>query len=586
MISFSRVLAAMLAASLLSIAAPAQEPAKVPVVEMELDNGMKLLLVRRPELATVSTAWVAHVGSANERPGITGMAHLFEHMMFKGSRTIGTNDIERDLEIIEEQEALQEKVRQIYAQQRERARRGEIEDPYDSEARPEELIELEKEFDTLVQNQREIMVKDEFDQIFTGAGASFLNAFTSQDVTVYVLRVPANKLELWFWMESDRLLNPVFREFYSERDVVYEERRLRTESTPTGEFDEQLEAMFWQSHPYSWPIVGWPSDLRVISKAQADDFYSTYYAPNNITVVLVGNFEIDQVQELAERYFGRLPRGPEAPDVVTLEMEQKAEKRMSAECNCQPQVEIRYHALSFVHDDSYPLDVLAGVLQGRTGRLYKAMIEGEEIASTATAIHRPLKYAGYFSFRGETKGDATPAQLEAAWDEVVRDLQENLVPEDELRKVKNRNVADAYRNLQDPFFLAVQLALYDGMGDYRYLDGIQTRIEAVTAEQVRDVARTYLRPERRLVGHYTRKAGTVAQEVPPELEALPADARQAVLGQLRQLKSLNDVATLNTVVTQMESQVDQVPADMKPVAELMLRTARERIAELEAEGGE
>ena len=217
-----------------------QEITQVPVETFELANGMTFLVVPRPELTTVSAGWVAHVGSANERPGITGLSHFFEHMMFKGSHAIGTTNIERDLEIIEEQETLQEQIRAIYRKQRERYRLGEIEDPFEAEARPAELIELEHRFDALVEAQRELMVKDEFDKLYTEAGASGMNAFTSEDVTVYFITVPANKLELWFWMESTRLLKPVFREFYSERDVVHEERRLRTESTPTGKFQRAL----------------------------------------------------------------------------------------------------------------------------------------------------------------------------------------------------------------------------------------------------------------------------------------------------------------------------------------------------------
>ena len=227
------------------------------------------------------------------------------------------------------------------------------------------------------------MVKDEFDKIYTEAGASGMNAFTSNDITVYFITVPANKLELWFWMESERLLRPVFREFYSERDVVHEERRLRTESTPTGEFDELFEAMFWESHPYSWPVVGWPSDLEVYTLAQAKDYFATYYAPGNLTAALVGNFELDEVKDLAERYFGRLPSSGRSvpPDVVTLEMPQLAEKRMDASCDCQPQIEIRYHTVPFRHHDSYALDVLSGLLNGRSGRLYKSLVLDREIAS-------------------------------------------------------------------------------------------------------------------------------------------------------------------------------------------------------------
>src|ERR1700757_1154109 len=143
-----------------------------------------------------------------------------------------------------------------------------------------------------------------------------MNAFQTADLTAYFVAVPANKLELWMWMESERLLHPVFREFYAERDVVFEERRMRTDSTPLGKFEEEFNAMFWESSPYSWPVVGWPSDIPAISKAQADDFYATFYAPQNLTLILAGDLNIEQAVGLAKRYFERIPRGPkEAPDV-------------------------------------------------------------------------------------------------------------------------------------------------------------------------------------------------------------------------------------------------------------------------------
>src|SRR6201993_3820789 len=159
-----------------------------------------------------------------------------------------------------------------------------------------------------------------------------MNAFQTADLTAYFINVPANKLELWMWMESERILHPVFREFYAERDVVFEERRMRTESTPLGKFEEEFNSMFWESSPYSWPVVGWPSDIPAISKAQADDFYSIFYAPQNITLILVGDLNLEQTETLAKKYFGRIPRGAkEAPDVVTMEVKQVAEKRMNAE---------------------------------------------------------------------------------------------------------------------------------------------------------------------------------------------------------------------------------------------------------------
>ncbi|MGD8375898.1 MAG: pitrilysin family protein [Acidobacteriota bacterium] len=566
---------------------PAQGEAEVPVEEFTLDNGMKFLLVQRPELTTVSAGWVARVGSANERPGMTGISHLFEHMMFKGTRHIGTKDIERDLQIIQEQEEIQTRIREIYAEQRARYRRGEIDDPFAPENRTPEQLELEERFNQLVQEQRDLMIKDEFDKIYTSEGASGMNAGTSEDFTVYFITVPANKLELWFWMESDRLLDPVFREFYSERDVVHEERRLRTESTPTGKFDEQFNAMFWESHPYSWPVVGWPSDLRVISKEEADGYFGTYYAPDNLTAALVGNFEIDEAKALAERYFGRLEPSPyPAPDVVTLEMPQLAEKRMVAECDCQPQTEVRYHTVPFMHVDSYPLDVLAGLLNGRTGRLYKSLIVDQEIASQAFSNQSSDKYAGSFSFFAETKGDATPGQLEDGWYAELQRIIDDPIPDEELQKVKNRIQADAFRRLENPFFLLLQLLIYDNNGDWQYLNTWADKTMAVTAEDVKRVASDYLTPDNRAVALYFRKEGAAAEEWPEFITALPQQQQQMVKQQIRQLQAIQDVAQLQQIAAQIAAQKGGAPPEFAPALDAIERWVQNRIAELSGQGGE
>jgi predicted Zn-dependent peptidase len=193
-------------------------------------------------------------------------------------------------------------------------------------------------------------------------------------------------------MESERLLQPVFREFYAERDVVKEERRMRVESTPTGPFDEQLNAMFWTSHPYKWDTIGWMSDLSTLSMADAKAFFETYYAPNNITASLVGNFDLAEAKRLAERYFGRISRGPRpVPDVVTLEEEQLAEKRMNAECDCQPQLGMQFHSVPFAHKEDYVFDVIAGLLNGQTGRLNKRLVLEKKVAADASASQTPRR---------------------------------------------------------------------------------------------------------------------------------------------------------------------------------------------------
>ena len=238
------------------------------------------------------------------------------------------------------------------AQLLEKQRLGEIDDTRDPEARSSRHRELLEAFDGLVERQSDLVIKEDFSRVYTGQGASGMNAGTSNDFTIYFVNVPANKLELWFWMESDRLLNPVFREFYSERDVVHEERRLRTDSTPIGKFQEQFDAMFWESSPYSWPVVGWPSDLEGITREEALAFFDVYYAPSNIAAALVGDFDTDQAIALAERYFGRLiPNDRPALPPRTREMPQLAEKRMVAYAETNPQVVVRYHTVPDGHVD-------------------------------------------------------------------------------------------------------------------------------------------------------------------------------------------------------------------------------------------
>ena len=304
------LVAAAAAALLLGGPAVAQE---VNAEEHVLPNGMKILLVHRPDEPSVSAGWVAKVGSANERVGITGISHLFEHMMFKGTTTLGSKDPKRDLEVIAEQEKLRDEMRAEESKIRAAFRRGEVDDITKPESRTPRYKELEVKFDALVKEQRDLLVKNEFDRIYTKNGASGMNAFTTNDLTAYFITVPKNKLELWFWMESDRLKDPVFREFYAERDVVYEERRLRVESTPTGKLDEAFDSIFWHSTPYTWPVIGYASDVANITKQQADDYFATYYAPNNLTAVLVGNFDTAEALKLANDYFGRIPRGKTAP---------------------------------------------------------------------------------------------------------------------------------------------------------------------------------------------------------------------------------------------------------------------------------
>ena len=490
---------------------------KVPVVEKHLANGMRLLLVERHDEPTVAGGWVAHVGSSNERLGMTGIAHLFEHMMFKGTPTIGTKNYKQDLEIIAAQERIRDEMRQEERKMRAEYRRGEIDDLLKPENKTPRYRELEKEFNKLIAEQRDILVKNEFDRIYSGAGGSGMNAFTSEDMTAYFVNVPANKLELWMWMESDRILHPVFREFYAERDVVFEERRMRTDSTPLGKFQEEFNAMFWESSPYAWPTVGWPSDIPAISKAQADEFYSIYYSPQNITLILVGDFEPGKAEALAQKYFERIPRGPKTPpDVVTLEVKQMAEKRMNAEAEANPQVDILWHTVPFQHRDSYALEILGQVLSTRTGRLYKGLVLGSGVATEAYADQSSMKWEGYFNAGGEAKEGHKPEEVEQGIYDNIEKLKKEEVPPEELQKVKNNFAAAEYRRLSSNFPILMHLIRNDGEGDWREINEAGPKIQAVTAADVQRVANKYFTKENRAVAIYTRKPGTSTQTQPAE----------------------------------------------------------------------
>ncbi len=481
---------------------------QVPVIEKSLPNGFNVVIVERHDEPSISAAFVVHVGSANERPGITGIAHLFEHMMFKGTPTLGTKDPKRDLEIIAEQERVRGLIREEERNVRAAWRRGEVEDVQKIESQTPRQRELGVEFKKLVEEQRALLVKNEFDRVYTAGGASTMNAFTSQDETAYFITVPANKLELWCWMESERLLHPVFREFYAERDVVFEERRMRTESTPLGKFEEAFESMFWQAHPYHWPILGWPSDIPAISKVDADLFFATYYAPRNITLMLVGDVKSESVMPLLERYFGRIPAGDQpVPEVVTWEPASVAEKRMNAEAETNPQVDILFHTVPFRHRDSYALEVLQQLLVNRTGRLHKGLVLGRQVATETYARVDHRKWAGAFNLGGEVREGKTPAELEAAiYAELERLKQEDLPPL-ELQKVKNNFAADDYRKLRSNTGILHRMLQFEGSGDWREINEAGARLQAVTAEDVRRVAKTYFSKENRAVATYTRKAG-------------------------------------------------------------------------------
>jgi predicted Zn-dependent peptidase len=581
-----------LAVCALAVAAAALPAAaqNIDAKEYRLDNGMQVLMVERHEAPTIMASIFARVGSSNETTGITGISHLFEHMMFKGTETIGTKDIVRDREIMARLDELRAEIREEERIMRERLRRGEIEDMLDPEAKTERYRELETEFDQLILEQRELIVKDQLDELYSKNGGFFLNAFTSEDMTGYFVRLPKNKIELYMWLESDRFNNPVFREFYSERDVVREERRRGVDSTPTGLIEEEFHAMFWKSSSYSWDVIGWPSDLDSITREQANNYFDTYYAPNNLTMILVGDLVADDMIKMVRKYFERIPRGSvEPPDVVTLEEKQQGEKRLIAEAETSPRAEIWYHTVAWKHPDSYPLEILAGIMNGKTGRLYKKLVEEKGIAKGSggrrgmmgggglqvSAGQDSMKYAGLFSLSAEGISGVRAEQLEEAMYEVLDELQKEPVPEEELQKVKNQlRVQDIrFLDLMSGIGMLFYLGSNASMGDWTEANNGPEKREAVTAADVRRVANKYFARNQRNILIINSKETAEGEEAGGE------DPR--FLQAVEMIKAATDAEQLEQMMAMFSMRMEQVEdPEQRAGMEKLLQVASERLEEL------
>lgn len=560
-------------------AAPARGPSAAPAVEEHvLSNGMKLVLVPRRLSPTVAGAWVARVGSANERPGITGISHLFEHMMFKGTHVIGTRDYEKDVRLIEQQEALQDSIRDELTVLRAAQRRGELDDMTRPESKTPRMRELEQRFDALVAEQRANMVKNEYNTVFQRNGATGINAFTNNDMTVYFETVPANRLELWFWMEADRLRNPVFREFYSERDVVYEERRLRTESTPTGKFQEAFDAVFWDASPYAWPVLGWPSDVASITKAQADEYYALYYQPQNLTAVLVGDFDPKVALALAEKYLGVIPAGNRpAPEMITMEQHPLAEKRFHGEAETNPAATVRWHTVAFTHRDVAALEVLDDLLSGPAGRLRRSLVLKQGVATSVRVAHDPRKYEGSFEVYGEAKEGRTPEAVEQAIYGEIEKLKNEPVGAEELQAAKNRYLTAIYRQLGSNFLIGLRVAVSEGRGDLHGAEKIEAAVQRVTTADVQRVAKAYFTKEGRAVAIWTRKGGAAED---PELAALPPQAKERARAGLARIQATTDPEKLQQMIGMFDQMGGQMPPEAKPAVDFLRRKAEARLREL------
>ncbi len=507
-----RIMKAFFASGLILLSAvatfSAQCELKIPVQEFKLANGLTFLVVERSTAPVFSGYITVGAGSANEKIGDIGTAHLFEHMMFKGSRLVGTSDYEAETKIMASEDSIWARIDDA----RQELRYMRINEPDRVEAQQKYLEDLQIILDSLAAASSEYVIQNEFDGLYTRNGAAEFNATTGYDFTHYFVSLPSNRLELWFAMEADRLIHPVLREFFPERDVVSEERRLSVENNADSKLFEQLIGTAFIAHPYQifWE---WQSEENNLSRGDLEKFHWTYYTPENITVAIVGDVKLDEVKKMAEKYFGPMPVRPKPEPIYTREPEQQGERRVEQVYEANPAVFIAYHKTPFDHPDEPVFGILRRLLaEGRTSRLYKALVIDQQLCLDISVDVFPGNdlgdvHASVFNIYAYPNDGVTTVQVEQAIYAELNRLATVPVDSVELKKIKNNIEADfiwaSYSNIGLAGYISEAHRL---SGSWEFIDNFRNSLNSVTSEDIMRVARHY----------FTKENRTVATLVPKE----------------------------------------------------------------------
>ncbi|GKS60272.1 peptidase M16 [Nitrospira sp.] len=487
--------------------APADMSAlKDRVIEHKLKNGLKLLMVERHHAPVVSINVTFGVGGVNEVTGQTGVAHLYEHMAFKGTRRLGTTNFDKERPLLQQLDKVNTELERARGRLQAAVETGEPEDP----AVRAKAEELERRFAKLQAKAGEYVVENEIPLLYQRHGGVGMNASTGKDVTRYVVSLPANRLPLWAAIEADRMAHPVMREFYKERAVVMEERRLRTDDSPAGLLYEALASAAFQAHPYHFPTIGWGADIQSLTPAVTEQFFKTYYGPNNAVIAIVGDINPGEVIKLVESTFGKIPPSPIPPPVFTAEPEQRGERRVEIEFDAEPGVLIGFHKPGIGHPDDYVFDVIDSILtDGVTSRLHERLVRDTKVA---VSVDSDTGFPGartptLFVVSAAPRAPHTTAEVETEVYRELERLQTEPVTQRELEKVINNLDAGLTRSLRSSSRLAGSLAYYQTVvGDWQYLIKGRDRIAAVTAEDVQRVAKRYFTKQNRTVVTLVKRA--------------------------------------------------------------------------------
>lgn len=456
------------------------------ITEFTLDNGMRFIVMERHQAPVISFMTYVDVGAAQESEGKTGAAHFLEHLAFKGTQRIGTTNYEAEAALFEQMDTVFDEL--LAARQAE-----------DSAT----VEQLQAQFDALRQEAAQYAIQNAYGQIVERAGGVGLNATTSADETRYFYSFPSNKLELWMSLESERFLEPVFREFYEEKDVILEERRSRTDNSPIGKMIETLLEEAFPGHPYGRPVIGYEDDLRTLTRQDIQDFFDAYYTPDHMVMAVVGDVDPDEVKRLAETYFGRFQARSSAPVTVAEPPQQDAPREVVLRLPTQPWYLQSYQRPNSASAEDVVYTVIASLLTGgRTSRLYQALVQ-QGIALSADM---------YDSFPGDrfptmvliyalTAPGHTVEDIEAVFNQELERLKTEPIPTEELDRVKNQVRVSVLQLLASNRGMASLLPDYEAKtGDWRNLFNDLKALEAVTAEDVQAVAQATFVPEKLTVG--------------------------------------------------------------------------------------
>jgi len=459
------------------------------VKEHTLENGMKFIVLERHQAPVVSFVILANVGSVDDPKEYTGLAHMFEHMAFKGTTSLGSKDIGRELPLMAVEDSL-------YMELRSERKKGRLADS----ARVDKLA---RDFEAARKSAYELVVPNAFQEVLRREGAVGVNAGTSVDRTVYFYSLPSNKLELWMAMDAERFFKPVLREMYKERDVIAEERRMSVESRPSGRLYEEMLGMAFKAHPYGIRGIGHMSDIQNFSREAAEAFFEKYYCPANLVAAIVGDVKAEEVFALAEKYWGRLPYRPRPELIATVEPEQLGERRMAIEDQSQPIFSAAWHIPEITHPDRPAIDAMLDYLGGgRTSLLYKSLVKEKKIAGSVSIEPGGAgdKYPTLIIANALPSAGHNNVECEEAIYAEIEKMKTDLVPETEMVKIKTRAKSGFISGLAVNAGLAGQLASYQNYyGDWREMFRELDRINAVKPQDIQRVANRYLTRKNRTV---------------------------------------------------------------------------------------